>query len=505
MAFFRSEQGIGRGEVRESRIEVPFFLFFMLFCGLCLLVLHTWLQNLSITVAAAVSMFVFGATAVRADFGVYILIVAMLLSPEIDAGRELSGTRNLNLRYDDILIVVIFLGVMVKLGFEGRLRLWQPSPVNAGIVAYYSVCVVSTLLAWERGLPAWDKRSAFFIMLKMLEFYMLFWLAGHAIRNLRDMRHMLTLFFIVAIIVSVYAGYTVGHEVRVGAPFEKGGTEPNTLGGYLVIIMCVAMGLLTQRPGLLRKLPFLLLILLTFYPFLYTLSRASYLAIIVGFCVLSVISRKYWILITIIAVLGSSTLIMPEVVQERVAYTIQEESGEEIMVAGRETGVKVDKSTHERFLVWRKVRFILTLGGIYPFIGGGVSWESVLDSQYARVILETGLLGLAAFLFLQFCILKNTRQAWRWTDDWIGRGVSMGTFAATLALTAHSSGTISFLIVRIMEPYWLLVAMTVVVRNDAWHKHWERHQARKAAEAARLKRAGEAGGEPRRPAEAFPA
>ena len=48
--------------------------------------------------------------------------------------------------------------------------------------------------------------------------------------------------FIVAMIVSLFALYTrfISGMDRVSAPFEKGGTEPNTLGGYLVMIMCVA-------------------------------------------------------------------------------------------------------------------------------------------------------------------------------------------------------------------------------------------------------------------------
>ena len=43
----------------------------------------------------------------------------------------------------------------------------------------------------------------------------------------------------------------------------------------------------------------------------------------------------------------------------------------------------------------------------------------------------------------------------------------MAVFAITFALIAHSMGTISFLIVRIMEPYWFLVALAMVVRHNA--------------------------------------
>ena len=84
-----------------------------------------------------------------------------------------------------------------------------------------------------------------------------------------------------------------------------------------------------------------------------------------------------------------------------------------------------------------------------PWLGGGVSWNRILDSQYARVIIETGLLGLAAFAFLQLQILRAVRQAYRWTDDWVGRGMAMGVFATTIGLLVHAMGTISFLILHL--------------------------------------------------------
>jgi hypothetical protein len=477
MALFRSERGIGRGEVPESRIEVPIFAAFMILCSILVFVVHLVYGNQSITIAIALSIVVFGVTVVRVEAGLYILILSMLLSPEIVA--EANETHNLNVRYDDLLIMVIFLGVMVKLAFEGKLIPWQPSPINMGILAYYSICLISSGLALERSLGAWNRRDAFFVLLKMLEFYLIFFLAGHAVRNLRDIRNQMFMFFVVAIIVSLYAIYTIPTESRVGAPFDEGGTEPNTLGGYLTIILCLLLGLFTQAPGYFRKFALASVMLLATVPFLYTLSRASYVSFIVAAIVISVISRKYALILVLAAVLGTSSIFMPEKIKERVTHTFQKESGQEIVVGGTNTGVMVDKSTNERILVWRKVRFLMGLSPQYFLLGAGVSWESVLDSQYARIFLETGTLGMLAFIFMQYRILKTVRQAYRWTDDWMARGIAMGMFGAVCALISHGMGTISFLIVRIMEPYWFLLAICVVIRADAIEKHWTASQARK--------------------------
>ena len=111
MAFFRSERGIGRGEVAESQLELPIFAVFMLVSSVILAAQHLLLGNDSLTAALAVSMIVFGGTVVRVEFGLFVLLVAMLLSPEIELRPAADGGRGLNIRYDDLLIIVIFLGV----------------------------------------------------------------------------------------------------------------------------------------------------------------------------------------------------------------------------------------------------------------------------------------------------------------------------------------------------------------------------------------------------------
>ena len=451
----------------------------MILCAAGLLFVHSHFQSNSVTIAAAVSMIVFGATIVRVDLGIYVLVASMLLSPEIDLGATGTGDREINVRYDDILIIVIFFGALVKSAFEGRERLWRQTPVNAGIVSYYLVCIISTLLALRANLAAWDRRDAFFVMLKMVEFYMVFFLVGNALRDMRDVRRHLTFFFIVAMIVCGYCIATAGSVERVGTPFEAQGAEPNTLGGYLIIVMCAAGGLYTQSPARRLSILFVLLMAAAFVPFLLTLSRASYIGLLVAILALGILARKASVILAVVTILVLSPVLMPPDVKDRVNYTFQRGSGEPVVIAGKSLGLQVDKSTHERLYVWEKVKYTL---GVAPWFGGGVSWGKVLDSQYARVVMETGLLGLAAFLFLQYRLYRTAQEAFRWSRDWVGRGLAVGALAATIGLITHSLGTISFLIIRIMEPYWFLMALTVVVRAVAVKEYAIRMQGEQSVQ-----------------------
>ncbi len=91
-------------------------------------------------------------------------------------------------------------------------------------------------------------------------------------------------------------------------------------------------------------------------------------------------------------------------------------------------------------------------------------------------------MGLAAFCFLLWRVLVTTRQTYRWSRDWVARALGLGLFAATVGFIVHSFGTITFLIVRIMEPYWFLMALAGVARQIAILDHIQRRQA--AAEEA---------------------
>ena len=358
--------------------------------------------------------------------------------------------------------------------------LWRPNPVNAGIFAYYGVCVLSTLDAWRIDVEAWDPSVAFFEILKMLEFYMVFFMVGLAASNLKEIRRHLTVFFVVAFIVSTYAIFSIGRLSRVSAPFEAGGTEPNTLGGYLTIVICLAAALMLCAPSRKWKFVFAFVAMLSFVPFVMTLSRASYLALVVGFIALGMLSRRFSILALVAVVLFVSPWVMPEEVRKRVNYTFQESGGESVSIAGNETGLQIDTSTYERIYVWQKVKFNLT---VWPWFGGGVSWETVLDSQYARVLIETGVVGFTAFLFLLYRVFKTARESFRWSRDWVARGIALGVAASTVGLIVHGMGTISFLIVRIMEPFWFLLALSVVAREVALREHTQRVLAWKESKA----------------------
>jgi len=81
--------------------------------------------------------------------------------------------------------------------------------------------------------------------------------------------------------------------------------------------------------------------------------------------------------------------------------------------------------------------------------------------MYPRVLTETGLLGLVAFLVLIGSLVRMGIMSYRHATDQFSRGIALGFLLGFVGLLVHAVGANTFLIVRIMEPFWLFAALVV--------------------------------------------
>jgi O-antigen ligase len=147
----------------------------------------------------------------------------------------------------------------------------------------------------------------------------------------------------------------------------------------------------------------------------------------------------------------------PTAVKNRVLYTFEPEAGQPTIRVGR---VGLDPSTSARFISFQQA-----LEGWMkkPFLGHGVTGFGFMDAQYARVLVETGVVGLAAFAWLLWAMLKSSIGAFRSRRDPEERGLALGFLAGYVGLLVHGLGSNTFIIVRIMEPFWLFAGIVMMI------------------------------------------
>jgi O-antigen ligase len=92
-----------------------------------------------------------------------------------------------------------------------------------------------------------------------------------------------------------------------------------------------------------------------------------------------------------------------------------------------------------------------------------VTGYGFIDAQYMRVITEAGFLGLIFFFILMGTIFRETYDSLKKAKDPFFKGLSMGFIAGFVGLLFHGLGANTFIIVRIMEPFWFMAALVVMI------------------------------------------
>jgi len=394
------------------------------------------------------------------EAGLYILLFSMLLGPEIIVGSLGGGAtagRGITLRLDDFLLMVIVFSWFARGAVHKELGLFLSTPLNRPIGVYMLAAAISTAVGmlFDRVRPL----VGFFFVLKFVEYVFVYFAVVNYIHNKQQIRRFVTVAFITAILVALVASAQIPSGLRVSAPFEGQSGEPNTLGGYLLFLLAILGGLLVSSTRLRTAMKYALIIVVLGTPFIYTLSRASYLGMLIAAPTIILLSRRKAIAsFAVLSFFLLLLLISPSAFVSRVEYTLggQEEVSGQLVVGG----LRLDTSTSARLMTYQNV---LSDFPKHPLLGYGITGYGFIDGQYPRVLIEMGLLGFVAFLWLLYIL---ARQGWRTLrvaeGDW-ERGLCIGYLAGLVGLAFHALGSNTFIIVRIMEPFWFFTGIVTLL------------------------------------------
>lgn len=396
---------------------------------------------------------------IRTELGLYLVILSMLLSPEFSAGGGLAEHRSLVFRAEDVLLLIIAVSWFAKTAVNKELGLVAKTPLNRPIMMYILVTFLATLVGYMLGTVR--TTTGFFYILKYVEYFFVYYMVVNNLSDRAQARRILIVAFVTAAVVSLIGISQIPSGQRVSAPFEGDAGEPNTFGGYLLLLMCVCLGIALETTRARMRAAMFALTGMMFVPFLFTLSRASYLGVIPAVGVLAFLSSRRRLMIGLLAfgIVASPVLLTfaPAPVVKRVAYTFKPE---ERHATTRIGGIAFDPSTSARFISFKDA-----LDGwmARPILGYGVTGFGFMDAQYARTLVETGLIGLAVFVWLVVSLFRTARDSFRSLVDPEDRGFALGVLAGIAGLATHAVGSNTFIIVRIMEPFWLFMGIVVML------------------------------------------
>jgi hypothetical protein len=437
---------------QEPRFITIIIVSITLIVGLSMGQIITGLSS-TIVIAIILGVLVFLVTLVNTDAGLAVLIFSMLLSPEILVG-QIPG-RDIVIRFEDLLLPVITFAWFAKTAINKGLALFIKTPLNKAIGVYIFVFVISTLRGIALGYVTPAK--GLFYVLRYIEYFLLFILVANQVHSRKQIKFFLNAFLITCALVSAYGILQIPTGGRVSAPFEGEVGEPNTLGGYLLFILCIVVGIFLQNVPKKLKIRLACLAVLIFIPFLFTLSRASYIAIIFSFIAFIIFSKRRSELIMAVVVIALVVIILrPEAVFSRVGYTFQQKQESSVKIGN----IYLDSSSSARIFSWQEA---FKAWKKNPVLGRGVTGFMFLDGQYVLTLPELGIIGFLSFLWLLWTIYKQSLHIFREMDDALYKGLTLGFIAGFIGLTIHALTANTFIIIRIMEPFWFIAAIVMML------------------------------------------
>jgi hypothetical protein len=404
--------------------------------------------DLHFQIGVAAGFLVYIVTFIDLTLGLAILIACVGLSPELTIG----GIQNL--RLEDFIVPALLLSWITRI-MQQRIPL-APILVSPALPLYGGAILVATMVGVASGTTTiW---SAGLYMGKFAEFFLIYLLLVNNITRREEFRALALFSVMVALASALMVSNAFSDDrtsSRLNGPL---GETANMYGGYLILNLGIALGLFLHSATAATRAAFACAVVLLGIPLLYTYSRTSFVAILIASLLFGVLKDRRLLIVTLIVGLVTP-VIAPASIMDRIST-----------IAGVATGNE-PSSWSSRMFAWQ------SLGGKAlsesPLVGFGLASVNLgmVDNEYVRVLIDTGLLGLALFLWVLIGLgIRATSLIDRLTSHTFERGFASGYWIAFIAMAVHAVGATSYTSIRTMECFIVLTGLfgSLYNRCEEW-------------------------------------
>jgi putative inorganic carbon (HCO3(-)) transporter len=365
----------------------------------------------------------------RPQIGLYFLVFLLPLQTTRYKLRDLPWGNKLV----DVLLLCVIIGLVLR----SRGRLIPKTPLNRPLAVLATLFYValwrgSFYLNVSFPLSFDDPRVSNFKNYMVMP--LLFLIVVAAIREIKQIKILVLLMALSTILVDVSfwlstRGRDFSHfsyDTRDAGVLGYAGV--NGFGAYVaqMIVFLFALYAFEKRKSV--RLTILGLNAIGIYCLIYSFSRGAYLAFAISMVFLALF-RERKILVGLLIVVIGWQVFLPTAAQERISMTYQKNEG-------------LDKSAEERVEIWQDAWKLFTN---HPVFGVGLETYEYLNrvsaeghgyfgdthDYYLKVMAETGILGLLAFLWLLGVIFREGWRLFRTAEDGFLKSLGLG-FAALM-------------------------------------------------------------------------
>ena len=418
----------------------------------------------SLPLALAVGALVAIITFQRPENGLVIIVFSMMLSPEIIVAQ--LPKRAVTIRVDDILIIVVFLAWLAHTAVNKDWKGFVKTPLDTPLLILFFLYVFSTIIGIMTG--NMNPVKGFFYAMKYIEYFILYWMVVNIASYDKDIPLYLISGLVTCIIVTLFAYSLMGSAFRVYAPFDAEGGEPASLGGYYLVIYAIAFSFFLHTASRVHQLLYLGLILFLLPPFVKTLSRASYLAFGPMLVTMLLLAKKRRMTLGLMMLVGLTAfpILFNDLYQQmatRVNATFTTDAHVQRDANYDMGGKKItDQSAIDRLVSWKRVLSEdLPKNGFTLLFGNGIAGIRFTEGQFFLMLAELGVVGTIVFYWLMVKIVRHSYRVYKSTSQPLHQSLCLALISCMVALHIQSFTTNTFIIVRVMEPFWFLTGLVM--------------------------------------------
>lgn len=376
--------------------------------------------------------------------------IILALLPIICAVSPKIITGGVQLVFEDFIIPILLCILLLRIFLLKQDVYW--SPLFVPITAILLVNISTTL--WWLFFGYLNPETSFFRNLKIIEYVIIFFIITNTLHTHKEVERFLWYLLLGGIAGGIYG--TVQHFAFENKPVTgPPGEDYNTFAGFLLFYITLSLSIFSKAPPGKSKWLALMTFCLTLIPFIYSYSRTSYVAFCVALLYIGIFHTRMALLILGTAV-ASYFFLLPSYLVERIA-SIGDIFG---MAAELPPAFMARLDTWKWIYEWMIVR--------NPLFGGGLGRVTLMvDSEFLRILAETGFVGLICFLWFIKTIMKTGKTVSRYilTEDssYILIALPAAITAIIIAYFIHSLGSTTFTTIRTMEPFWFLIGILAVL------------------------------------------
>lgn len=230
--------------------------------------------------------------------------------------------------------------------------------------------------------------------------------------------------------------------------------SPNILGSLMVLLIPVSVSLVYFEKKLLKKVLFSLIALSMVACLVFTSSRGAWVGFVIAIVVFALIADRK--LLIPLFVCSLVVLLFVPSVRDRISYMLSPQ-----YIASSQTGGRLGRAAQGIELLKQN----LLMGVGFGRFGGAVAINNKIpnafysDNYYLKVVVETGILGLSAFLLMLYNVVAWSLRAIHSLKESPYRYLCQGILSGLCGVMVHCLFENIFEYTAMTVYFWMLVGI----------------------------------------------